>query len=66
LNEVLSLANDEERQFFSNHKLVCSRPAGTEGLRSAIADMQGVDVDTVQVVTGDSEALLVLMWLAAE
>src|SRR5207237_6132661 len=31
-----------------------------------IAEMQGVDVETVQVVTGASEALLVLMWLAAE
>jgi len=28
--------------------------------------MQGVDVDAVQVVTGASEALLVLMWMAAE
>lgn len=66
LNEVLSLASDEERQRFLNHKVVYSRPAGAEGLRAAIADMQGVDVDNVQVVTGASEALLVLMWLAAE
>ena len=43
-----------------------SRPAGAEGLRAAIADMQGVDSDSVQVVTGASEALLILMWLAAE
>jgi aspartate/methionine/tyrosine aminotransferase len=35
-------------------------------LRQAIAEMQDVNVDTVQVVTGASEALLVLMWLAAE
>lgn len=28
--------------------------------------MQGVNVDTVQVVNGASEALLVLTWLAAE
>jgi aspartate/methionine/tyrosine aminotransferase len=28
--------------------------------------MQGVDIESVQVVTGASEALLVLMWLAAE
>jgi aspartate/methionine/tyrosine aminotransferase len=66
LNEILSLASEEERQRFLNHNLVYSRPAGAEGLRAAIADMQGVDVDTVQVVTGASEALLVLMWLAAE
>ena len=28
--------------------------------------MQGVNVESVQVVTGASEALLILMWLAAE
>jgi hypothetical protein len=61
LNEVLSLASDEERQLFLNHKVVYSRPAGAEDLRVAIADMQRVDVDNVQVVTGVSEALLILM-----
>jgi aspartate/methionine/tyrosine aminotransferase len=66
LNEVLSLANDEERQLFLNHKVVYSRPAGADGLRAAIADMQQVNIDNVQVVTGASEALLILMWLAAE
>jgi len=66
LNEILSLANDEERDRFLNHRIVYSRPAGADGLRSAIAEMHGVDRDTVQVVTGASEALLILMWLAAE
>ena len=51
---------------FLNHKVVYSRPAGAEGLREAIAEMHGESVDSVQVVTGASEALLVLMWLAAE
>jgi aminotransferase class I and II len=66
LKEILSLSSDEEREIFLNHKLVYGRPAGAESLRAAIADMQQVDVDHVQVVTGASEALLVLMWLAAE
>jgi aspartate/methionine/tyrosine aminotransferase len=66
LNDILSLASEEERQRFLNHNLVYSRPAGADGLRAAIADMQGVNVETVQVVTGASEALLVLFWLAAE
>jgi aspartate/methionine/tyrosine aminotransferase len=66
LNEILSLAGEGERQRFLNHKLVYSRPAGAKGLRAAIAGMQGVDIDAVQVVTGASEALVVLMWLAAE
>src|SRR5438105_3903145 len=66
LNEILGLADEEERQRFLNHKLGYSRPAGAEGLRAAIAEMQGVEADAVQVVTGASEALVVLMWLAAE
>jgi aspartate/methionine/tyrosine aminotransferase len=66
LNDILGLATEEERQRFMDHNLVYGRPAGAEGLRAAIADMQGVPVDAVQVVTGASEALLVLMWLAAE
>jgi aspartate/methionine/tyrosine aminotransferase len=66
LNEILSLGSEGERERFLNHKLAYSRPAGADGLRAAIADMQDVSVDTVQVVTGASEALLVLFWLAAE
>ncbi len=66
LNEILNLVGEEERDRFLNHNLVYSRPAGAEGLRAAIADFHGVDVEAVQVVTGASEALLVLMWLAAE
>ena len=66
VNEILSLATDEQRHHFLNHKVVYSRPAGAEPLRAAIAEMQGVDMESVQVVTGASEALLVLMWLAAE
>jgi aspartate/methionine/tyrosine aminotransferase len=66
LNQILSLAGEEERQRFLNHNLAYSRPAGAEGLRAAIAEMQDVDVEAVQVVTGASEAILVLMWLAAE
>jgi aspartate/methionine/tyrosine aminotransferase len=66
LNEILSLGNDGERERFLNQKVVYGRPAGADGLRSAIAEMYGVDADAVQVVTGASEALLILMWLAAE
>lgn len=66
VNEVLGLADDETRQRFLNHKLVYGRPAGADSLREAIAEMQRVPVEAVQVVTGASEALLALMWLAAE
>ena len=66
MNQILSLASDEERNRFQHHNLVYSRVAGAEGLRAAIADFQKVNVEAVQVVTGASEALLVVMWLAAE
>ena len=66
VNDVLALADDATRHRFLNHNLVYSRPAGADSLREAIAEMQGVPVETVQVVTGASEALVALMWLAAE
>jgi aspartate/methionine/tyrosine aminotransferase len=66
VNEVLALADDETRHRFLNHNLVYSRPAGADSLREAIAEMQGVPVEAVQIVTGASEALVALMWLAAE
>ncbi len=66
VNDILALADDESRNRFLNHNLVYSRPAGADGLREAIAEMQRVPVEAVQIVTGASEALVVLMWLAAE
>ena len=66
VNDILALADDETRRRFLNHKLVYSRPAGADSLREAIAEMQNVPVEAVQIVTGASEALVALMWLAAE
>jgi aspartate/methionine/tyrosine aminotransferase len=66
VNDILALADEETRHRFLNHKLVYSRPAGADSLREAIAEMQHVPVEAVQIVTGASEALVVLMWLAAE
>jgi aspartate/methionine/tyrosine aminotransferase len=66
VNDILALADDETRHRFLNHNLVYGRPAGADSLRQAIAEMQRVPVEAVQIVTGASEALLVLMWLAAE
>jgi len=66
VNDILALADDETRHRFLHHKLVYSRPAGADSLREAIAEMQGVPVETVQIVTGASEALVAVMWLAAE
>ena len=66
VNDILALADNETRHRFLNHNLVYSRPAGADTLREAIAEMQEVEADAVQVVTGASEALVALMWLAAE
>src|ERR1051326_9575114 len=66
VNHVLALTDDETRDLFLNHKLVYSHPAGADGLREAIAEMQQVPVEAVQIVTGASEAIVALMWLAAE
>src|SRR4029077_4235986 len=63
VNDILSLADDETRHRFLNHNLVYSRPAGADSLREAIAEMQRVPVEAVQIVTGASEALVALMWL---
>src|SRR5436305_13912436 len=49
-----------------NHQLFYSHPAGADSLREAIAEMQQVPVEAVQIVTGAAEAILALMWLAAE
>ena len=66
VNDILSLADEETRHRFLNHNLVYGRPAGADSLREAIAEMQNVPVESVQIVTGASEALVALMWLAAK
>jgi aspartate/methionine/tyrosine aminotransferase len=66
VNEMLDLGSEEQRHRFLNHKLGYSRPAGADSLREAIAEMQDVPVEAVQVTTGASEALVAMMWLAAE
>jgi aspartate/methionine/tyrosine aminotransferase len=66
VNDILALADDETRYRFLNHKLIYSHPAGADSLREAIAEMQQVPVEAVQIVTGASEAIVALMWLAAE
>lgn len=66
VSDILALSDHTTRHRFLNHNLVYSRPAGADSLREAIAEMQGVPVEAVQIVTGASEALVALMWLAAE
>ena len=66
VDELLSLAGEDARQRMFAMPLTYRPPAGNPSLRAAIAEMQGVSPDCVQVVTGAAEALLILFWLAAE
>lgn len=66
LQELLSLGGAEEHERLMRTKLKYSHARGTEKLREAIAEMQAVDPDEVQILTGASEALLILLYLAAE
>src|SRR5215469_7772544 len=66
VRDILALDDHQTAHRLLDHKLVYSRPAGADSLREAIAEMQHVPVEAVQVVTGASEALVALMWLAAE
>jgi aspartate/methionine/tyrosine aminotransferase len=66
VEELLGLAGEDARQRMLALPLTYSSPAGNPNLREAIAEMQGVSPDCVQVVTGAAEALLILFWLAAE
>ncbi len=56
VNDILALADDETRHRFLNHNLAYSRPAGADSLREAIAEMQRVPIEAVQIMTGASDA----------
>jgi aspartate/methionine/tyrosine aminotransferase len=66
VDELLALADEDARRRMFALPLTYGPPAGNASLRRAIADLQGVSPDCVQVVTGAAEALLILFWLAAE
>src|SRR5688572_30417963 len=64
--DILKLMTPAERERFDEAHLIYSAATGSERLRQAIADLHGVGVNEVQVVTGASEALLILFFIAAE
>jgi aspartate/methionine/tyrosine aminotransferase len=64
--ELLSLAGESDPEWLMCTKLIYTSPAGSLELREAIAGLQGVDPEHVQVTTGAAEALLVLFMLAAD
>ena len=64
--ELLGLLSADEREQLFETELVYADTSGGEKLRAAVGEMQGVSPRQVQVVTGASEALLILFFLAAE
>ncbi len=66
LRELLAVSGGEELEGLLETPISYTAATGTPALRAAIAELEGVDPDAVQVVTGASEALLILFFLAAE
>ncbi len=66
LRELLALSGDNEYEGLLDTRLFYTAPAGSLQLREAIAQLEGVNPEHVQVVTGAAEALVLLFFLAAE
>jgi len=66
LRELLALSGGNEWEALLDTRVSYTSAAGSPALRMAIAGLEGVEPEEVQVVTGASEALLILFFLAAE
>ncbi len=66
LRELLGLIEADDRELLLETELVYSAASGSEKLRRAISEMQGVSPEQVQVVTGASEALLIIFCNVAQ
>jgi aspartate/methionine/tyrosine aminotransferase len=64
--DMLSWMNEDTQSQLLDTELVYTDPAGETPLREALGDMQGVHAHEIQVVTGASEALQILFFMAAE
>lgn len=65
LRELLALSGEDELEALLNTRVSYTSAAGAPALRSAIAALEKVEAEDVQVVTGAAEALLILFFLAA-
>lgn len=65
LRQLLALGNRDEPENLLDMDLVYSDASGSRALRESLAEMQGVDPSHIHVVTGASEALLILFFLAS-
>jgi aspartate/methionine/tyrosine aminotransferase len=66
LRELLALSDGAELEELLDTPVSYTAAAGSLALRTAIAKLEGVSPDEVQVVTGAAEALLILFFLASE
>ena len=66
LRQLLALSGENLLDSLLDTRVLYTAAAGTNPLRTAIAALHGVDPAEVQVVTGASEALLILCFLAKE
>ena len=66
LRELLALSGRDGLESLLATSVSYTSATGTPELRAAIAVLEGVEPDAVQVVTGASEALLILFFLAAK
>jgi aspartate/methionine/tyrosine aminotransferase len=66
LRELLTLSGENELEALLDTRVSYTSADGTLALRTAIAALEEVEADEVQVVTGAAEALLILLFLAAE
>jgi aspartate/methionine/tyrosine aminotransferase len=64
--ELLALGGNDGLEKLLDTPISYTAALGIPALRAEIAKLEGVDPDAVQVVTGASEALLILFFLAAE
>jgi len=66
VRDLLDWMTPEEKRLLDETQAVYSPANGSPMLRQAVADIQGVAGQDVQIVTGASEALLILFYLASE
>ncbi|HEX6715773.1 MAG TPA: aminotransferase class I/II-fold pyridoxal phosphate-dependent enzyme [Pyrinomonadaceae bacterium] len=66
VRNLLAWMTPEEKNRFEETLAVYSAAEGNQMLRQAVADLHGVAPEDVQIVSGASEALLVLFFLASE
>ena len=65
-NQLLGLISPDEKKRLLNLEMTYSPAAGSARLRQAVGEMHGVEAEQVRIVTGASEALLVLFLVAAQ